>query len=116
MASIDAFSPAKTFGLSLAFTIANPKHIALTVAAMIAIAQADVTTDTTIALLAVFVALSSLGVAVPVIYFLAGGEGAKATLGNWRDWLGANNAAILAVLFLIFDVILFSKGLGKLIG
>jgi hypothetical protein len=99
-----------------AFTILNPKHIALTVAAMIAIAEVDVTTGTAIALLAVFVAFSSLGVAVPVFYFLVGGEGAKTTLGKWRDWLGANNAAILAVLFLVFGVLLVSKGIGDLLG
>jgi len=116
MASLNALSWVRLLGLGLTFTIVNPKHIALTVAAMITIAQAGDKSGTAIALLAIFIVLSSAGVAIPVIYSLAGGEGAKATLAEWKEWLSANNAAILAVLFLVFGVVLLSKGLGGLLG
>ena len=113
--AIEKLSRWKTLGLGLFITIVNPKHIALTVAAMIAIAQAEVATGAAIALLALFVALSSAGVSVPVFYALVGGERAEARLGDWKAWLSANNAAIVAVLFLVFGVILVSNGLGDLI-
>ncbi len=116
LTTIETLSQGKTLGLGLFISIINPKHIALTVAAMIAIAEADVATGTAIALLILFIALSSTGVGVPVIYSLVGGEQAQARLGAWKEWLSANNAAILAVLFLVFGVVLLSKGLGDLIG
>lgn len=116
MASIESLGPGKTLGVSLLITVANPKHIALTVAAMISVAQAQLAPGTAVALLVIFVVLSSLGVGTPVIYALVGGDRAKATLGGWKEWLSANNAAILAVLFLVFGVVLLSKGIGDLIG
>ena len=116
MASIETLGPGKTLGVGLLITIVNPKHVALTVAAMISIAQAHLAPGTAVALLAIFVLLSSLGVGTPVIYALAGGESAKTTLATWKAWLSANNAAILAVLFLVFGVVLLSKGIGDLLG
>lgn len=114
--SIEGLGQGKTLGLALLLAIVNPKHIVLTIAAMISIAQADVTTGAAIALLVLFIVFSSAGVGVPVIYSLVGGDRAQARLSNWKDWLSANNAAILAVLFLVFGVVLLSKGIGDLLG
>jgi hypothetical protein len=66
--------------------------------------------------LAAGIVFSTAGVTVPVIYSLVGGDSAKARLSNWKDWLNANNAAILAVPFLVFGVVLLSKGSGDLMG
>jgi Sap, sulfolipid-1-addressing protein len=62
------------------------------------------------------VVIASLSIAVPVIYYLIGGESAKKTLDGWKAWLGANNATVMAVLLLVIGVVLGGKGLGALIG
>jgi hypothetical protein len=43
-----------------------------------------------------------------------GGDRATATLDGWKSWLSANNAAVMAVLFFVFGVVLLSQGLGLL--
>ena len=65
---------------------------------------------TDIALL-VFVAVGSLTIAGPVVWYLLGGEKAKTTLNELKGWLTAHNDAVMAVLFLILGVDLISKGL-----
>lgn len=114
--SIEGLSPGKIIGLGLFIAVVNPKHIALTVAGMIAIAQADIATNAALALLIIFVALSSVGVGTPVLYALVGGDQARVRLSAWKGWLLANNATILAVILLVFGVLLLSGGIGDLLG
>jgi hypothetical protein len=58
--------------------------------------------------------VASLSIAVPVVFALAGGERAAHVLDGWRTWLAAHNSAVMAVLFLVFGVVLFSQGLSGL--
>ena len=53
-------------------------------------------------------------VAAPVVYSLLGGEGAAARLDAAKDWLAANNAAVMFVLLLVFGVVLIANGLPPL--
>ena len=71
------------------------------------------TTDAVVAI-AVFVVIASLTIVVPVLYALLGGEHATATLESAKAWLSAHNAAVMAVLFLVFGVDLIAKGLPPL--
>jgi Sap, sulfolipid-1-addressing protein len=61
--------------------------------------------------LIVFVVIASVGIIVPVVAYLAGGERAAGVLDGWKTWLSANNTAMMAVLFLVFGAVLFSQGL-----
>jgi hypothetical protein len=65
---------------------ANPKNGGLTIAAAASIAAAG----------------------------LAGGERAATTLDAWKAWAGAHNAAIMAVLFLVFGLKLVGDGIAVL--
>ena len=47
-------------------------------------------------------ALASLTVVIPVVAYLILGERAEAGLTSLKDWMAHNNAAIMAVIFLIF--------------
>ena len=71
------------------------------------------TTDAVVAI-AVFVVVASLTIVVPVLYALLGGERARTTLESAKAWLSAHNAAVMAVLFLVFGVDLIAKGLPPL--
>jgi hypothetical protein len=55
-----------------------------------------------------------VSIAGPVLYALAGGARARASLDSAKEWLGAHNAAVMAALFLVFGVDLIAKGLPPL--
>ena len=79
------------------------------------IAQADLSLGAAIVPVAVYTLVASVGVGAPVIWHLASPRRAAAKLDGWKTWLIANNAAITAVLLLVFGVLFFGKGLGGLI-
>jgi Sap, sulfolipid-1-addressing protein len=111
MSAIDTLTPVKTGGLAVALAALNPKNLALSLAAGASLAQAGVSGGEATVGLVVFVVIASLGVIVPVVAYLAGGERAAHWLDGWRAWLSTNNTAVMAVVFLIFGVVLFSQGL-----
>ena len=53
-------------------------------------------------------------VAAPLVVYLALGSKADSTLNGWREWLAANNAAIMLVVFLVFGFVLIGQGVAGL--
>jgi len=116
MAGIDAFSPAKALALGVLLAGVNPKNLLLTLAAAVGLAQLGLsTTDAVVSLLA-FVVVASLTIVGPVVYYLVGGAKAKAKLDSLKSWLAVHNAAVMAVLFVVFGVDLIAKGIPPLSG
>jgi threonine/homoserine/homoserine lactone efflux protein len=111
MSAIDTLTPVKTGGLSVLLAAANPKNLALSLAAGVSLAQAGASGSEATVGLIVFVIVASLTIAVPVVVYWVGGDRATRVLEGWRQSLSANNAAVMAVLFLVFGVLLFSQGL-----
>lgn len=114
MKGIDDLAPVKALGLGFALCALNPKNLILVIGAAAGVAQLGLETSDAFVALVVFVLVASLSVLAPVAYFLAGGDKAKQSLDELKAWLGANNAAVMAVLLLVFGVLLVSKGLGPL--
>ncbi|MGZ4325501.1 MAG: GAP family protein [Solirubrobacteraceae bacterium] len=114
MAGIDALKPGKALGLGLLLAGVNPKNLMLAAAAGAGLAQLGLSTGDAVGSLIVFVAIGSLTIAGPVVYYLVGGEQAKARLDEMKDWLAVHNDAVMAVLFLVFGVNLIAKGLPPL--
>jgi threonine/homoserine/homoserine lactone efflux protein len=114
---IDSVSPIKVLGVGFFFAdLTNPKNTALTIAGTLAIAHSGLPSPVNAAMVIIFILISSLGVAIPVIFHQAGGVLANKTLDNWKKWLIANNNAVMAILFLVFGVVLISKGIQGLAG
>jgi threonine/homoserine/homoserine lactone efflux protein len=115
LASVESVSPLKAFGLAVLLAAVNPKNLILTAGAAAGLAQVQglSTTDAVVAI-AVFVVIASLTIAGPVLYSLFGGERARASLDSAKAWLTTHNAAVMAVLFLVFGVDLIAKGLPPL--
>ena len=115
LASVESVSPVKAFGLAVLLAAVNPKNLILTLGAAAGLAQVQglSTTDAVVAI-AVFVVIASLTIAGPVLYSLFGGERARAALDSAKAWLTTHNAAVMAVLFLVFGVDLIAKGLPPL--
>jgi threonine/homoserine/homoserine lactone efflux protein len=111
MNAIDTLTPVKAGGLAVLLSGVNPKNLALSLAAGASLAQANVSSGQATTGLIVFVLIASASIAVPVVSYLVGGERAARMLDGWRTWLSAHTTAVMAVLFLVFGVVLFSQGL-----
>jgi len=114
MNSVETISPLRAFELALLLSVVNPKNLALLLGAVGGLAQLDLPTDDAVTALAVFVAVASLSIVIPVAYNLFGGEHARANLDDMKVWLTVHNSAVMAVLFLVFGVVLISRGIGPL--
>jgi threonine/homoserine/homoserine lactone efflux protein len=114
MASVDTLSPAKAFGLAVLMAGLNPKNLMLTIAAAVGLAQLGLATGDAIVALIVFVVVGSITIAGPVVYYFVGGARAKAKLDSLKNWLAIHNAAVMAVVFVVFGVDLIAKGIPPL--
>jgi Sap, sulfolipid-1-addressing protein len=114
MDGIAGFTPAKSLGIGATIGAANPKNIAVGLASAVAISSAGLSSGQTITSIVVYVAIAALGVAAPLVVMVSLGERASGILESWKSWLGQNNAAVMAVLFLVFAVVLIGKGVAGL--
>jgi Sap, sulfolipid-1-addressing protein len=114
LATVESITPVRAFGLAILLSVVNPKNLVLVVGAAAGLGQLDLSTDDAIVALAVFVAVASLSIVFAVAYDLFGGERARASLEDLRAWMTVHNTAVMAVLFLVFGVVLISKGIGPL--
>jgi threonine/homoserine/homoserine lactone efflux protein len=114
MASIDKLEPGGALGLGALLSAVNPKNAALTIAAAATIAGAGLPGGEQAVVLAVFVLIGSVGVLAPLVVYLFAGAGAARTLDSWKTWAATNNAAVLAVLFLVFGFKLVGDGIAVL--
>ena len=89
----------------------DPKNRALAIGAAASLAHLGASGSEATAGIIVFVVLASVSIAAPVVLFRAGGDKAAHVLDGWKAWLSVNNAAVMAVLFVVFGVVLFSQGL-----
>jgi threonine/homoserine/homoserine lactone efflux protein len=114
MAGIDSLKPGKAFGLGVLLAGVNPKNLLLAIAAAAGLAQLGLSTTDAVVSLIVFVVVGSLTIAGPVVYYLVGGAKAKTELDQLKGWLAVHNAAVMAVLFVVFGVDLIAKGIPPL--
>lgn len=114
MSSVDSLSPVKAFGLGMVLAVVNPKNLVLTLGAASGLAQLGLSTSDAVVSIAVFVVVASLTIAGPVLYAAFGGAQARTALDSTKAWLGTHNAAVMAVLFLVFGIDLISKGIPPL--
>jgi len=111
MASIDRLGPGAALGLGALLAAVNPKNGGLTIAAAASIAGTGIPAGQQAIALAVFVLVGSAGVLAPLVLYLGAGERAAKTLDSWKTWAADHNAAIMAVLFLVFGVKLVGDGI-----
>jgi Sap, sulfolipid-1-addressing protein len=114
MASIDSLTPVKAGGLGALLSGVNPKNLALSVAAGATLAQIGATGGEAVVGLLAYIIIASLSIAVPVGFYLLGGNRAAAVLDGWKGWLSTHNDAVMGMLFLVFGVVLLGQGLQTL--
>ena len=111
MAGISSFTAGKSFGTGLAVGAANPKNVAMSIAAAATISAGALSTGNEIATVVIYAVIASLGVLAPLVAAIAMGAKSTAVLDEWKAWLGQNNAVVMAVLFLVFAAVLIGKGI-----
>jgi threonine/homoserine/homoserine lactone efflux protein len=114
MRTIDGFTAGRSLAMGFALSGINPKNLLLTVAAAAAVAQAGVSTGDEAVAMAVFVVVGTLGPGIPVAIYFAMGERASKLLDELKAWMGAHNAAIMAVLLLVIGAKLIGDGVSGL--
>ncbi|NLG49389.1 MAG: GAP family protein [Chloroflexi bacterium] len=114
VAAINTFTPIKAVGLGALLSGLNPKNLTLNLSAMALISEADITGGQALVALLAFVLLSSLLVAVPIVFYLVGGESVKQTLEKWRAWLAAYGNTIITVILVLLGVRMIVSGIGGL--
>jgi cytochrome c biogenesis protein CcdA len=78
-----------------------------------AIAGGHLSTLSTALLLLFFTGLASLGVAIPVLLFMSGGDAATQTVQQWRQWLMRHKKGVMAMLFFVFGLALLVNGINS---
>jgi hypothetical protein len=116
MQMIDRLTPVIALGVGIAWAGPTPKNLVLLSAAAASISEANLTGGEETIATAILVAAASLGVAIPVVWAYYAGERASGRLVTWRDWLTANNTAVMAVVLGAAGLLLIVKSLPGLVG
>ncbi len=111
MATIDEFTAVKSFGLALLLSAVNPKNLGLTIAAAASIGGAGLDTGEEAVVVAVYVILASSTLIVPVVGYIAARQRMTPVLDGMKAWLTANNATVMAVLFLVLGAKVLGDGI-----
>jgi threonine/homoserine/homoserine lactone efflux protein len=111
MAKVGRATPRRTLVLGLALAGANPKNLALTLAASASISRAGLDPTGTVIALAVFVAIGSFTVLGAVIYYLLAGERATAPLEKVEQFMLRHNNVIMMIILLALGVTILSEGI-----
>ena len=109
-----ASRPGRSLGVAFLLSGVNPKNLMLNLAAMATVAQSGLSGGQQVVVLLVFVLVASITIIAPVVVYLTMGDRAGRILDGWKAWLGANNAAVMTVLFLVFGFVLLGKGISGL--
>jgi hypothetical protein len=111
MESIESITAARAAALGAALSGANPKNLALTLAASASISEVGLDgLDTAVAVLA-YVTLGSATVAGAVLFYLAGPERAERPLAAVGRFMAANSAVIMMVVLLLLGAKMLGDGL-----
>jgi hypothetical protein len=111
MTTIGTATASKAAVLGATLSGANPKNLALTLAAAASIGEAGLDRADEAIAVAVFVALGSTTVAGAVVFYLVDAERAARPLDAIRRFMSENNAVIMMVVLLILGAKLLGDGL-----
>jgi threonine/homoserine/homoserine lactone efflux protein len=114
MSSINGFTAGKSLGLGALLSGANPKNLALTLAASATIAQAGLSGGETTVTIVAFVIIGSATVAGPVLFYLFAPAKAAGPLESIKQFMADHNAVIMMVVLLVLGVKLLGQGVGGL--
>ena len=111
MSTVDHFTPLKAAAMGVVLSAVNPKNLLLTLAAATSIASTNISGADQVVAFVIYALIATIGVAAPVVVYFTMGKRAAPILDNLKTWLAHNNAAIMAVLFLVIGAKVLGQGL-----
>lgn len=114
LAKVETMGPAVAAGLGLLFTVANPKNLPLLISAGADAGQLGLDASELAVVAVVFLLITMIGVAAPVVLTLALGDRAQGILHGWEDWLSHNNNTVMLVLFAVLAFKMLGSGIATL--
>lgn len=109
--ALDGYTPRQAARLGALLASANPKNLAMALAAGAEIALLTDGAAATAAGVAAFVAIGSLGVATPVLAEAVLGDRATPALERSRGWLEQHSTALSVGVLVVLGALLLLKGL-----
>jgi hypothetical protein len=91
--------------------IVNPKNLLLVIGGATVVAQADLSGADQAVTWLLFTLVGSLGVAVPVVLYLAMGDRARPRLDAIEAWMTQNSSVIVAVICVLLGAKLIGDGI-----
>jgi hypothetical protein len=114
--SIESLSPLLALGLGIGLSVVSFKNLGLILVATLLITQADLSPAAMVVLGIGFVVVASLGVGIPVGWFVLSGTRATDTLTIVKEWMTRHNNWVTAVSTGFGGLLLAGKGLAGLLG
>jgi Sap, sulfolipid-1-addressing protein len=114
LAKVETMGPAVALGLGLLLTAVNPKNLALLISAGADAGQFGLDAGELAVVAVVFLLVTMIGVAAPVVLTLALGDRAQGILHGWEDWLSHNNNTVMLVLFAVLAFKMLGSGISAL--
>lgn len=112
--TVDTLKPGGAFGLAFILGGVNPKNLTLAIAGMLTIAEANASDTTTYTSVAVFIAIASASMLLPVMYYLIAQKQAARTFTRMKGWLARYNSIIMAILFFVLGLKIIVTATSKL--
>jgi threonine/homoserine/homoserine lactone efflux protein len=114
LSAIGSVTPNRALICGLLLSAANPKNLILGLAAGAAIVAGDLDTGGAIAADAIFTAIASSTVALPVLAYAMAPRRVGGILRRLETWLEAHNAEVVAVILILIGAALVGQGISGL--
>lgn len=111
MSALSSYTPAQSARLGAMLAAANPKNLAMALAAGVEIPLVTSGPAATVGAVAIFVLVGTIGVGTPIVVHRVLGDRAEPTLARWKDWLDRNSTALAVGVLLVLGVLLLAKGI-----
>ncbi|MFE6857839.1 GAP family protein [Nocardia sp. NPDC057668] len=106
--NLEQFTTAKCVVLGVVLVVANPKNVMQIASGAVTTAESALHVPGQLVAGSIFVAISSLGVLIPLAMHVVSSRSSSVTLERWKDWTIRNHYVVMAVLF----TLLSAKSLG----
>lgn len=105
--------PAKALAIGALLTVVNPKVLFICAAAGLAIGSAGIGPGAWAAS-AVFVVISAITVALPILCYAVSGDRLDPALDRLKAWMEKHNAALVAAILVVIGLLVLYKGIHAL--
>ncbi|HLS00093.1 GAP family protein [Mycolicibacillus parakoreensis] len=114
MRSLTTLRPSRAAGVAVALAVARPEVLGMCAAAGLAVGSAGLTRPESWLAAAIFVAVATSSVLVPIGGFVAAGPRLEEPLTRLKTWMEAQHAVMLAVVLVLIGAMVLYNGVHAL--